>query len=147
MSRLLTLLLLYRAGYIVGKYISIEMLIEKTKETYYEALESSSLYWQENKNNYTSFVRYYLGILGRAYGEFENRVHLLQDRRLSKPERIRKLIDSRIGTITKREIMEICPDISKITVERALSGFVKSGYLEKVGNGPTSAYIRKQGNR
>ena len=144
MSRLLTLLLLYRAGYIVGKYISIEMLIEKTKETYYEALESSSLYWQENKNNYTSFVRYYLGILGRAYGEFENRVHLLQDRRLSKPERIRKLIDSRIGSITKREIMEICPDISKITVERALSGFVKSGYLEKVGNGPSSAYIRKQ---
>ena len=74
MSRLLTLLLFYKAGYIVGKYISMEMLIEKTKETYYEALQASSGNWHENENAYEPFVRYYLGVTLKAYNEFENRV-------------------------------------------------------------------------
>ncbi len=79
MSRLLTLLLFYKAGYIVGKYISMEMLIEKTKETYYEALQASSGNWHENENAYEPFVRYYLGVTLKAYNEFENRVeHLKQ---------------------------------------------------------------------
>ena len=107
MSRLLTLLLLYKAGYIVGKYISLEMLIEKSKETYYEALRSSSAGWHEGSSDYSPFVDYSLGILIRAYGEFEDRVQLLQDRNLSKPDRIRMFIDRRVGSITKKEIMEI----------------------------------------
>ncbi len=69
MSRLLTLLLFYKAGYIVGKYVSMEMLIEKTKETYYEALQSSSIGWHENENDYGPFVKYYLGIMQKAYNE------------------------------------------------------------------------------
>ena len=101
MSRLLTLLLLYKAGYIVGKYISLEMLIEKSKETYYEALRSGSAGWHEGCNDYGPFIDYSLGILIRAYGEFEDRVQLLQDRSLSKPERIKTVIDRRIGIITK----------------------------------------------
>lgn len=144
MSRLLTILLLYRAGYIVGKYISIEMLIEKSKETYYETLQSSSFGWHEASNDYTSFMKYYLGILTRAYGEFESRVQLLQDRSMSKPDRIRAVIDGHIGKITKKEIMESCPDISKVTVERTLTDLVKSGYIEKIGGGPTTAYVKKQ---
>lgn len=144
MSRLLTLLLLYKAGYIVGKYISIEMLIEKSKETYYDALQSSSTGWHEEMNDYIPFVEYYLGILNRAYSEFEDRIRLLQDRSLSKPDRIRMVIDRRVGRITKKEIMEICPDISKVTVERTLTDLVKTGYIEKVGAGPATAYIRKQ---
>mgnify|MGYP000778826022 FL=1 len=72
MSRLLTLLLFYKAGYIVGKYVSMEMLIEKTKETYYEALQASSTGWHEGENSYEPFVKYYLGIMLKAYNEFES---------------------------------------------------------------------------
>lgn len=142
MSRLLTLLLLYKSGYIVGKYISIEMLIEKTKETYYETLKESSIGWHENENLYEPFLKYYLGILIKAYDEFENRVEHLKYRKMSKPERIKAVIDRKVGRITKGEIMEHCPDISKITVERTLTALVKSGYIMKVGSGPATAYIK-----
>ena len=142
MSRLLTLLLFYKAGYIVGKYISMEMLIEKTKETYYEALQASSTGWHENENSYEPFVKYYLGITLKAYNEFESRVEHLKNRTLSKPERIRAMIDQKIGKITKKEILDACPDISKTTVERTLTELVKSGYIAKVGSGPATGYVR-----
>jgi Fic family protein len=144
MSRLLTLLLLYRAGYIAGKYISIEKLIENSKETYYEALQASSALWHENRNDYLPFIRYYLGVLIKAYGEFEVRVEYLRRRTLSKPERIRTLIARKIGKITKKEILEFCPDISKVTVERTLTALVKEGYLIKIGAGRSTAYGKKQ---
>ena len=142
MSRLLTLLLFYKAGYIVGKYISIEMLIEKSKETYYEALQDSSSDWHKNENNYIPFIKYYLGIIEKAYNEFESRVKLMQNRTLSKPERIKTVIDEHLGKITKKEIMEICPDISQTTVERTLTELVKEGYIAKVGSGPATGYVR-----
>lgn len=142
MSRLLTLLLFYKAGYIVGKYVSMEMLIEKTKETYYEALQASSTGWHECENSYGPFVKYYLGIILKAYNEFESRVEHLKNRSLSKPERIKAVIDHKVGKITKKEIMELCPDISKVTVERTLTDLVKSGYIAKVGAGPATAYVR-----
>lgn len=142
MSRLLTLLLFYKAGYIVGKYVSMEMLIEKTKETYYEALQASSTGWHENENSYEPFVRYYLGIMLKAYNEFEDRVEHLKHRKLSKPVRIKAVIDKKVGKITKKEIMEICPDISKVTVERTLTELVKNGYIAKVGSGPSTGYVR-----
>ena len=142
MSRLLTLLLFYKAGYIVGKYVSMEMLIEKTKETYYEALQASSAGWHENENNYAPFVKYYLGIILKAYYEFENRVEHLKHRTLSKPDRIKAMIDQKVGKITKKEIMELCPDISKVTVERTLTELVKCGYIAKVGAGPSTGYVR-----
>jgi len=142
MSRLLTLLLFYKAGYIVGKYVSMEMLIEKTKETYYEALESSSFNWHENDNDYEPFVKYYLGIMLKAYNEFESRVEHLKHRNLSKPDRIKNVIDQKVGKITKKEIMNLCPDISKVTVERTLTDLVKNGYIAKVGSGPTTGYVR-----
>lgn len=142
MSRLLTLLLFYKAGYIVGKYVSIEMLIEKTKETYYEALQESSNGWHENENRYESFVKYYLGIILKAYSEIEGRVEHLKNRSLSKPDRIKAVIDNKVGKITKKEIMELCPDISKVTVERTLTELVRSGYIAKVGAGPATGYVR-----
>nr|WP_028086588.1 Fic family protein [Dorea longicatena] len=142
MSRLLTLLLFYKAGYIVGKYVSMEMLIEKTKETYYEALQASSVGWHEGENSYEPFVKYYLGIMLKAYNEFENRVEHLKYHNLSKPDRIKAVIDNKVGKITKKEIMELCPDISKVTVERTLTDLVKSGYIAKVGAGPSTGYVR-----
>ncbi|RHO65635.1 Fic family protein [Clostridium sp. AF50-3] len=142
MSRLLTLLLFYKAGYIVGKYVSMEMLIEKTKETYYEALQASSTGWHEGENSYEPFVKYYLGIMLKAYNEFESRVEHLKHRSLSKPDRIKAVIDNKVGKITKKEIMELCPDISRVTVERTLTDLVKSGYVAKVGAGPSTGYVR-----
>ena len=140
MSRLLTLLLLYQAGYTVGKYISIEMLIEKTKETYYESLQNSSCGWHENENAYTPFLNCFLGILLKAYDEFDSRVEYLK--KSKKTEKIKSLIDRTVGTISKKQIMEYFPSISKVTVERTLIGFVKSGYIRKVGSGRNTSYIK-----
>ena len=144
MSRLLTLLLLYRAGYIVGKYISLEMLIEKTKTTYYEALQASSFGWHENQNTYAPFVKYYLGIIIKAYDEFEDRIQYLVTKKISKPDRIKAIISQTLGKISKKDPMERCPDISQGTIERTLSSLVKEGYIIEVGSGPATAYIRKQ---
>lgn len=141
MSRLLTLLLLYRAGYIVGKYISIEKMIEQTKETYYEALGNSSANWHEDKNDYIPFVQYTLGVVVAAYREFSSRVKLFAASNLSKPERIKEIIKDTLGKITKSEIMEKCPDISQVTVQRALNELVTNGEILKIGGGRYTAYI------
>lgn len=143
MSRLLTLLLLYKAGYIVGKYISLEMLIEKSKRTYYEALQASSSGWHENQNTYAPFIKYYLGIIIKAYDEFENRIQYLVTQKISKPERIKAIISRTVGKVTKKELMEQCPDISQGTIERTLSKLLKDGTIVKIGAGPATAYIRK----
>ena len=140
MSRLLTLLLLYRAGYIVGKYISIEKLIEQTKDTYYEALQHSSLGWHENKNDYIPFVQYTLGVILAAYRDFSSRVRTLATNNMSKPERIREIIKDTLGRITKTEIMEKCPDISQVTVQRALNDLLKNNEIIKIGGGRYTAY-------
>ena len=142
LSRLLTLLLFYKAGYIVGKYVSFEMLIEKSKTAYYEALQSSSSGWHENKNNYVPFIEYYLGVLLKAYEEFENRIGHLRYQKISKSKRIQAFIDKKIGKITKKEIMEYYPDISKITVERTLSNLIKTGHIKKIGSGRITAYVK-----
>ncbi len=141
MSRLLTLLLLYRSGYIVGKYISIEKMIEQSKETYYETLQQSSADWHENENDYAPFTRYMLGIVVAAYREFSSRVQLLTTKGLSKPDRVRELIKGTIGKITKTEIMERCPDISQATVQRALIHLQKRGEIIKLSGGRYTAYI------
>ena len=141
MSRLLTLLLLYRAGYIVGKYISIEKMIEQTKETYYEALENSSANWHEGTNDYIPFVQYTLGVVVAAYREFSSRVKVLAAGNMSKPDRIREIIKDTLGKITKTEIMEKCPDISQVTVQRALNDLVKSEDILKIGGGRYTAYM------
>jgi Fic family protein len=140
MSRLLTLLLFYRAGYIVGKYISLEKLIENSKDTYYEVLQDSSVGWHDNESDYAPFIRYYLGILQKAYGKFEDRVKYLSSLGLSKPERIKTVINRKIGKISKNEILEACPNISKVTVERTLTALVKEGYIVKIGAGRSTAY-------
>lgn len=143
MSRLLTLLLLYRSGYIVGKYISIEMLIEKTKETYYEALKESSIGWHNNQNEYQPFVSYYLGIIIKAYQEFQDRVDHLHGKAISKPERIRQFFNKRLGKITKSDIATQCPDISLSTIERTLKEMMDNGEIEKVGSGRGTGYVIK----
>lgn len=143
MSRLLTLLLLYRSGYIVGKYVSMEMLIEKTKETYYEALQSSSSGWHDNTSHYASFVRYYLGVVLKGYNEFQDRIEHLKYRNLSKTDRVKAVFDKKLGIIRKSDIASLCPDISETTIERTLKELLESGFVEKVGKGRATGYVRK----
>ena len=146
MSRLLTLLLLYQSGFIVGKYISIEKIIEDSKETYYEALQDSSVNWHENTNDYKPFVNYMLGIIVGAYREFESRVKLLTNPKFSKPDRIREMIKNHIGTITKSELIEMNPDISVTTIQRTLADLLKRGEIEKIGGGRYTKYVWKVEN-
>ena len=144
MSRLLSLLLLYRSGYIVGKYISIEKLISDSKETYYETLALSSANWHEGENDYMPFVRYMLGVVVAAYKDFSQRVKTIAASGLSKPERIRLVIKENLGKITKSEILEKCPDISQITVQRTLTELVETGEILKIGGGRYTSYVWNQ---
>ena len=139
MSRLLTLLLLYRAGYNVGKYISIEKLIERTKGVYYDDLQESSANWHEEENDYIPFVTYQLGVILAAYREFSERVKVVTES-TRKPNRVRDIIKGHLGKITKAEIMQQCPDVSQTTIQRALNDLVKSGEIIKIGGGRYTSY-------
>lgn len=140
MSRLLTLLLLYQNDYIVGRYISLEKLIERTKDNYYEALQESSQGWMEDKNNYAPFVKYILGIITAAYREFFDRAQIVEEKKVSKPDRIEELIKNHLGTITKAEIVDATPGISTTTVQRTLTELVKAEKIIKIGNGRYTKY-------
>ncbi len=140
MSRLLTLLLLYRSEYIVGKYISIEKMIETTKENYYDALRKSSIGWHENNNDYAPFVKYMLSVILAAQREFASRVQIMIESKLSKPERVAKIIEDTLDKVTKQEILEKCPDISETTVQRALADLLKKGKIIKISGGRYTSY-------
>lgn len=141
MSRLLTLLLFYRAGYFVGKYISIEKLIETTKESYYESLQASLIKWHENDNDYEPFVKYILEIVVAAYRDFSSRVSLITTDGVSKPDRVKEIIKNTLGPITKTEILAKCPDISQVTVQRTLADLVGKGQIIKIGGGRYTKYV------
>ena len=140
MSRLLTLLLLYRTGYQIGKFISIEKLIADSKTSYYEALQESSEHWHEGSNDYLPFVRYMLGVILAAYREFADRAEIMLEAGNSKFGRIRRIIRGTTGRITKTEIMAQCPDISQITIQRALKELLDSGDIIKIGGGRYTSY-------
>ena len=146
MSRLLTLLILYRSGYIVGKYISLEKLIADNKESYYDALQDSDAGWHEEENDYLPFVRYMLGVIISAYKDFSDRVEILITKGLSKPERVREIIRNSIRKLTKAEIMAQCPDIGGRTVERALAALQENGEIIKIGGGRYTSYIWNRGD-
>ncbi|MFR9535006.1 MAG: Fic family protein [Rikenellaceae bacterium] len=134
MSRLLTLLLLYRAKYTVGKYISIERIIERSKQTYYETLQASSYEWHEGKNDDAPFVQYFLGVLLAACREFDERIAVLCNKNDSKPKRVAKFIQSTWGEVSKQDILLHCSDISQTTVQRSLRELLASGRIIKIGD-------------
>lgn len=144
MSRLLTLLLMYRSGYDVGKYVSIEKEIESTKETYYEALAASSQGWREGKGDYAHFVTYMLGIIDACYRELANRFSLAGVP-ASNEDAVRMFFDRLIGSATKREIMDANPGMSQRTLERILSKLQQEGLIEKIGAARSTAYRRCRG--
>lgn len=142
MSRLLTLLLLYRSGFMVGKYISLEMLIEDSKAEYYEALQTSSGSWHENDCDMRPFVQYTLGIILKAYRELESRVEGIVTARMSKADRVRAVVNATLGKVTKRDILAKCPDISTAMVEMTLKAMLDEGAISKTGKGRSTAYVR-----
>ena len=141
MSRLLTTLLLYRSGFYVGKYISLEAKIAKNKDLYYKALENCQDGWHENKEDVTSFVKYMLRIILASYRDFEERVELVSEKIPAK-EIVRRAIYNKIGKITKSDVVELCPSIGKKSVELALKQLVEEGVLIKKGNGRATFYVR-----
>ncbi len=135
----MTLLLLYRNGYTVGKYVSIEAEIEKTKETYYESLAASSVGWNEGENDYMPFVTYMLGVIGACYATLDERFALLSSGGSNEDE-LREYFDSLATSASKREIMDANPTMSQRTVERILQKLQAEGYLEKVGAARATRY-------
>lgn len=143
MSRLLTLLLMYRNGYDVGKYVSIEKEIETSKETYYEVLAASSSGWQNGENDYVAFVTYMLGIVIACYRELDSRFSVVA-LPAGNEEAIRAFFGRLIGTATKREIMDANPNMSQRTLERILAKLQDEGVVEKVGAARSTAYRRRE---
>lgn len=140
MSRLLTLLLLYRSGYLVGKYISIEREIERSKETYYEVLQACSPGWDMGENTYAPFVEYLLGCFLGAYRMFEERVKGIVRTKMSMPERLEAVLQESLAPLSRSELSAACPDISDVTVARTLSQLLHAGKIEKLGAGRATKY-------
>ncbi|GEL78650.1 Fic family protein [Tenuibacillus multivorans] len=135
MARILTLLLLYKHQFEVGRYISLEKVIEDTKEGYYETLRQSSQGWHEGKNDIFPWVNYILSTIVAAYKELESRVGFVQTGKGNKAARIKKYIENKIGFFTKEDIRKACPDVSESTINRVLNELKDKGVVEPTGLG------------
>lgn len=142
MSRLLTLLLLYKGGFSVGKYISIERAIEESKQTYYDMLGASSYGWETGENDYSFFVEYLLGTILFCYRKLDERIKIA-DAPATPEEAVRRFFEQNLGFRTKREVVAGCPEYSAHTVERAMQSLLAKGVLEKTGAARSTAYIYK----
>lgn len=142
MSRILTLLLLYKFDYFVGRYVSIEMLIEESKDSYYEELQKSGDQWHTEKNNELPFMKYMLGIILKAYQQCDDRFKLIGEKKLTSPERVFFVIQKSFVPLSKKDIMILCPDISQRTIERALKNLLDNDRILQVGKGRSTKYIK-----
>lgn len=141
MSRLLTTLLLYRSGFYVGKYISLEAKIAKNKDLYYDVLGQAQIGWHEGNEDKVPFIKYLLGTILSAYKDFEERFELVEEK-LPALEVVRKATLTKIGRFTKQDIRELCPSLSLSSVEGALRKLVASGELKREGKGKNICYYR-----
>lgn len=140
MSRLLTTLLLYRSGFYVGKYISLEAKIAKDKDLYYDALKQSQDGWHQGKEDSVPFIKYLLGTILAAYKGFEDRFSIVEEK-IPAVDMVRKAIMNKLGRITKQDIREMCPSLSDSSIEGALRKLVNAGELKREGSGKTTHYI------
>ncbi|SFS43926.1 Fic family protein [Succinivibrio dextrinosolvens] len=140
MSRLLTTLLLYRSGFYVGKYISLEAKIAKNKDLYYETLSASEHGWHEGKEDPVPFIKYLLGTILSAYKDFEERYSLVEPK-LPAIDKVRQASMNKIGRFTKQDIRELCPSLSISSVEGALRELVAKGEIKREGKGKNTCYL------
>ena len=143
MSRLLTTLLLYRSGFYVGKYISLEAKIAKNKDLYYAALSRAQHGWHEGTEDVVPFIKYLLGTILASYKDFGDRFAIVEEK-LPAIEIVRKASLNIIGRFTKQDIREQCPSLSLSSVEGALRKMVAAGELKREGAGKATRYIRLQ---
>lgn len=141
MSRLLTTLLLYRNGFYVGKYISLEAKIAKNKDLYYDALGRAQIGWHEGKEDVVPFIKYLLGTVLAAYRDFADRFALVEIK-LPALETVRRAALNKIGRFTKQDIRELCPSLSISSIEGGLRKLVSAGELKKEGSGKNICYYR-----
>ena len=141
MSRLLTTLLLYRAGYVIGRYISLESKIAQNKDLYYAALRQAQEGWHEGTEDAVPFIKYLLGIILSAYRDFEDRFSLVEQKKPAL-ETVRQATLNKIGRFSKQDIRELCPALSVSSIEGALRKLVASGELKRQGNGKNTCYYR-----
>lgn len=141
MSRLLTTLLLYRSGFYVGKYISLEAKIAKNKDLYYNALAESQIGWHEGTEDVVPFIKYILGTILAAYKDFEDRMALVETK-LPAIEMVKRASENKIGRFNKQDIRELCPTLSDSSIEGALRKLVASGELQREGKGKNTCYFR-----
>ena len=141
MSRLLTTLLLYRNGFYVGKYISLEAKIAKNKDLYYDALGRAQIGWHEGKEDVVPFIKYLLGTVLAAYRDFADRFALVEIK-LPALETVRRAALNKIGRFTKQDIRELCPSLSISSIEGGLRKLVSAGELKREGSGKNICYYR-----
>ena len=141
MSRLLTTLLLYRSGFYVGKYISLEAKIAQHKDLYYDALAASQIGWHEGTDDPVPFIKYLLSTILAAYRDFEDRFALVEAKR-SALETVRLAAQNKIGRFTKQDIRELCPSLSLSSVEGSLRKLVEDRELKREGKGKNTFYFR-----
>lgn len=141
MSRILTTLLLYRSGFLVGKYISLESKIAKSKDLYYSALDISSHGWHDGTEDIVPFLKYLLGTILSAYRDFSDRFALVETK-LSALETVRRATNQKIGRFSKQDVRELCPSLSISSIEGALKKLVESGEIKREGNGKNIRYFR-----
>ena len=144
MSRLLTLLLLYKNGYRVGKYISIEKQIEQTKDRYYDTLKEADAGWHEEKNDPTPFIRYMLQAILACYIEFEERVGLMDESgdNSTAYDIVKKYTEEKIGRFTGVDVVAHCPSIGRSSALAALKKLTEEGYIIRAGVGRSTFYVR-----
>ncbi len=141
MSRLLTTLLLYRNGFYVGKYISLEAKISKSKDLYYNALSQAQHGWHEGTEDVVPFIKYLLGTILAAYKDFEERFSLIETK-LPALEMVRQASMNKIGRFNKQDIRELCPTLSDSSIEKAFRDLISLGELKKDGKGKGTCYYR-----
>lgn len=142
-SRLLSLLLLYKNGFDAGKYVSFEEQINNNKGYYYETLRESSLGWDTNKNTYVPFIQSFLSTLYMCYKELDKRFTVINSNKITKKARIEATVLNSLTAISKAEICNVLPDVSTSTIEAVLGIMVKEGRIQIIGNGKNTRYIAK----
>ena len=146
MSRLLTLLLIYLSGYIVGQYISIEKAIADTKETYYEVLQNADQNWYEGENDPKPFIKYMLGIILSCYREFEARIVLAEKtgKKSKAYDVVKTYSENTLGKFSKHDALVACPSLGSSSVESALKKLVDEGAIIRTGAGRKTMYMKKR---
>ena len=142
-SRLLLLLQCYQLGFEVGRYISLERLIEENKERYYETLEQSSIGWHDGRNDPWPYIHFVLYILKSAYKELERRVGETRAPRGAKTERVNQAVQDFDGEFTLGDLERACPEVSHHMVRRVLRDLKASGDVVCLGRGPGAKWGKR----